>query len=112
MSEVLHKHPQTTCADLHTCNSFLQATALRNALQKLTAANKSTEGTLYQGLAFLLPLGLPLLVFRSVSSVHCALYQAPSHVRENIWACLMHPQARLAADACQRRNCSLCLVQP
>ena len=36
--------------------------------RKLAAANKGAEGTLYQALAFLLPLGLPLLVYRSVRS--------------------------------------------
>ncbi len=48
-----------------------QSKAVREAWNKLTAANKGNEGTLYQGLTFLLPLGLPLLAFRSVRAFPC-----------------------------------------
>jgi hypothetical protein len=51
-------------SDVPTCAA--QASALQGAWRKLTAANKGAEGSLYQALAFLLPLGLPLLVYRSV----------------------------------------------
>lgn len=47
---------------------FHQAAALRNVWQKLTAPNKGVEGTIFQALAFLLPLGLPLVIFRTVRS--------------------------------------------
>lgn len=49
---------------------------MRNAVSKLTAGNKSVEGAVYQALAFLLPLGLPALVFRNASDLDTATVHA------------------------------------
>lgn len=99
MNDTHHPGPSPYSEDEYhlTCSSSLQATALRNVWTKLTAPNKGAEGTLFQALTFLLPIGLPLVIFRTVRICQHRLSLAPLHDWAN-WGALCMVQAASAAQ--------------